>query len=321
MNFFYLKKWYFDLVTPGGDAIYSYFMTARIAGFGLGLASTHLRYAGGEEVRASVRTAFAVPDAGGNLSLGRHSFIRNEDRVEVRLAFENINLDLCYSTVFGVWKPTEGGRLWSRDKRFILWEVAQGAAEVEGTVTTASRKLLVHGLGYQDIVETSVPPWKLPIVELIWGRAHCGGFVVVFDQVKTREGGVLQNLFLGKPVPAPRTGTEGRGIKGMDAVSEPPLDVDQSFSYVRADQEREEAVVHRDFRLALRRQAVLEESPIATAERFRPRFLRHFLNRVCGHPTELKLLSAADLEREGVHHRGWAIHERVTWDWPRKEPG
>ncbi len=318
-NLFRLNKWYFDLVTPGGDAMYSYFITVRIAGFGLGLASMYLRYAGGDEIRASARTGFAAPDAGGNLSLGRHSFIRDEGRVNVRLNFEDIHLNLCYKTELGAWEPTVGGKLWSRGKRFLFWEVAQSVAAVEGTITTDSREHRLSGLGYQDIVETSIPPWKLPIAELIWGRAHCEAYVVVFNQIKTREGEVLQNLFFRKSAPPPRAETESQGTRGGPSVPDPPPDVDQTFSYVLREQEGEETIVHRDFRLILRRSAVLEESLIATPERFQSRFLMRFLNRVCGHPTEFKILSAADLELEGIHHSGWAIHERVTWNWPEKE--
>jgi len=320
MSLFYLKKWYFDLVTPGGDAIYSYFIIGRIAGFGLGLASTHLRYASGEQVRASVRTGFAVPDARGNLSLGRHSFIRNEDRADVRLVFENITLDLCYATVFGGWRPTGGGLLWNRGKRFLLWEVVQSLAEVKGTITAASGKFSISGVGYQDIVETSIPPWKLPIAELIWGRAHCGGHVVVFNQVRTREGEVLQSLLLGQPSSHLRAEIEASKTEGFPPAPGWSLDSDQNFSYIRDDNDREAAVVHRDFRLALSHPAVLEESPIVTAERFRSRISRRIFNGACGRPLELKMLSAADLEIKGIHHRGWAIHERVTWNWPQKEP-
>ncbi len=319
-SLFYFKKWYFDFVTPGGDAMYSYFMTARIAGYGLGMASIHLCYASGEEIRASARTGFAAPDAGGNLSLGPHSFVQDEGRVTVRLNFEDIHLDLCYQTRLGGWKPTAGGRLWNLGKRSLFWEVAQSSATVEGTITTDSKEHRLSGLGYQDIVETSIPPWKLPVAELIWGRAHCEDYVVVYNQIKTREGEVLQNVVFWKPVSPLRAGSESRGTRGTPSVPNPPLDVDQTFTYVPREQEGEETIVHRDFRLILRRSAVLEESPVATAERFRPRFLRRFLDRLCGHPAEFKVLSAADLELAGTHQHGWAIHERVTWNWPKKEP-
>jgi hypothetical protein len=46
------------------------------------------------------------------------------------------------------------------------WNCHMPAADV--TVRTPSRKL--RGRGYAEVLELSVPPWRLPITELRWGR-------------------------------------------------------------------------------------------------------------------------------------------------------
>lgn len=76
----------------------------------------------------------------------------------------------------------------SRVPRFeaTLFESREGAAiwrceipNAETTVSSAGRVEL-QGDGYAEILEMSLPPWKLPIRELRWGRFATGAGSVVW---------------------------------------------------------------------------------------------------------------------------------------------
>ena len=306
---FYLKKWYFDLINPEGDALYFYFITARIAGFAQGLASAHLLRADGQEVRAIEKTPFAVADAGGDLRLGRHAFSHRESRLEVRMEFRDLALDVVYAPRLGPWWPTEGGVLLrerARVPKDLRWHVAVPAARVEGVITAGGRKKDIAGDGYIDVVETDIPPWRLPLGELQWGRAHFPEQTVVFNQIRTRQGEFIRNLLLAKTIPA-------SGLRRLPALD------DQSFT-LQADSYDAQTALSRAgaFGLFLDRRRVIEESPVVTSERFKLKSGRRFLKRLTGNPWEKKMVSQARLELDGKTMSGTALHERVSWYWPEE---
>jgi hypothetical protein len=309
MSPFYLKKWYFDLISPEGDSLYFYFITARIAGLPQGLASAHLLLADGQEIRAIDKTPFAAPDAEGSLRLGRHAFSFRSGRVEVRMEFSNVALDLAYAPRLGPWWPTEGGVLLRQKGRIpkdLRWHVPLPSARVEGVITVDARKKSVAGDGYLDVVETNIPPWRLPLAELQWGRAHFADQTVVFNQIRTRQGEFIQNLFLAETLP--NSGSRRH-----------PSPDDQSFT-LQADSHDTQTALNRAgaFGLLLVRRKVIEESPVVSAERFRMKSARGLLRRLTGDPREKKMVSQARLELDGKTMSGTALHERVSWHWPEE---
>jgi len=304
---FYLKKWYFDLITPEGDALYFYFITARVAGFAQGIASAHLLTGEGQEVRAIEKTPFAVPDAAGRLRLGRHAFFFGGSVVEARMEFNNLALDLAYAPRLEPWWPTERGVLLTQKGRIpkdLQWHVPVPSARVEGIISVSASRRHVTGDGYLDVVETDIPAWRLPLAELQWGRAHFAEQTVVFNQVKTRKGEFIRNLLL----------TETR--PGSESGQRPAFD-EQSFT-LQADPHDALTSVSRGgaFGLLLTCPKVIEESPVVTAERFKPKSARRLLERVTGNPQEKKMVSRARLEFSGKKISGTALHERVSWHWP-----
>jgi hypothetical protein len=306
MSFSYLQKWYFDLLTPSGDALYLYFISFRVAGIKRGMASAHLVFADRTEIRSSVRTPFATLQPNGNLSLGRHSFSNHKDFVDLHMEFDNLALDLRYSTLVGPWQPAAEGILWQKNQKRLGWRVPQPEARVEGTIAFGSQKIFAAGLGYQDIVETNIEPWNLPIAELLWGRAHCDGHAIVFNQIKTREGEVLQYIML-------RRASEPRR-------DEPCCDnSNDAFLLERDEQDGVTTITHKSFTLTLRRRSIIEESRISTQERFKSKLVRRFLDRTCGSPEEKKMVSEAVLQLDGRTYRGQALHERACWHWKKQE--
>jgi hypothetical protein len=302
MNYFSLKKWYFDLITPAGDGLYLYFIIFGIAGLRQGMVSAHLRLSDGREVRASLKTGWAAPEANGDLSLGPHSLCHRNGHTDVRLEFANLTLLLRYRRLVSPWQPASGGVIWRANKRYLSWVVPQPAARVEGLIDLGIQKIVVQGEGYQDIVETNVSPWTLPVTELLWGRAHCEGQTIVFNQVRMRDEKILQSLL------HQRAGETDR-----------PSEIHQEFDLSRDEEDRATSITTGNFSLTLTRRTILEQSRIATGERFKSGFARALVDYTCGRPEEKKMISEAVIELDGQFYRGQALHERAVWHWPKKE--
>ncbi len=306
---FYLKKWYFDLVSPEGDALYFYFITARIAGLAQGIASAHLLRGEGQEIRAIEKTQFAAADASGSLKLGRHGFFFGGSGVEARMEFNNLTLDLAYAPRLGPWWPTERGVLLTQEGRIpkeLRWHVPVPSARVEGVITVDGNKRHIAGDGYLDVVETDISAWRLPLAELQWGRAHFAEQTVVFNQIKTRQGEFIRNLLLTETRPDSESGQQSAFDEQSFTLQADPHDALTSLSRGGA------------FGLLLTRPKVIEESPVVTAERFKSKFSRRLLERLTGDPQEKKMVSPASLEFNGKTISGTALHERVSWHWPEE---
>jgi len=306
---FYLKKWYFDLITPEGDALYFYFITARIAGVARGIVSAHLIGSAGREVRAIEKAPFA-PEAASGLRLGRHAFFHRGGGVEVRLTFKNLSLDLAYAPRVAPWRPTPSGVLLKKDggiTKKLRWHVPMPSARVEGAIAVDGVKTAVAGDGYLDVVETDIPPWRLPLAELQWGRAHFPDQTLVFNQVRTRQGKFIRNLLLAETRPGSASGQQ------------PAFD-DQSFN-LQADPRDITTSLRREgaFGLLLTDPKVIEESPVVTAERFKLKSARRALERLTGGPREKKMVSRARLTFNGTTASGTALHERVSWHWREEQ--
>jgi hypothetical protein len=307
---FYLKKWYFDVVSHEGDVLYFYFITARIAGVPQGIVSAHLITGEGREARALEKTPFAS-ESGGSLRLGRHAFFLADGGVEAHLEFKNLNLNLVYSPRLGPWRSTESGVLLARDdrtSRALRWHVPVPSARVKGVISLNGHETPVVGEGYLDIVETDIPAWRLPLAELHWGRAHFAEQTLVFNQIKTRRGELIQNLLLTET--PPDSGSEKRQRAVFD---------DQNFT-LQADPQDAAMSLSRGsaFALCLTGPKVIEESPVVTAERFKSKAFRRVLKRLTGGPIEKKVVSRARLEFDGKTVLGTALYERVSWHWPKE---
>jgi len=145
-----LRKWYLDLVTPGGDVLVAYwgdvrFHHARFTYSGL-LTS---RRGAPPSTRRSIRAAEPPEEAGGL----------------VRYRNPRLSID-------GIWKET------APPLRERLFESAEGSVDWECVMPRADAKVKLEngerleGTGYVERLEMSIAPWKLPLDELRWGRWH-----------------------------------------------------------------------------------------------------------------------------------------------------
>jgi hypothetical protein len=158
---FRLDKWYFDCVTPEGDAWIGYSARVRIG---------VLRFRYG----ATIRKPSTAPVARQRQTL----LAGRVDETADRLTWRNRSLG-----VVGTWTgggasdettilDGESGRIVWRCHRFRSRAVVSGK---DGTWS---------GDGYAERLVVTVPPWRLPFDELRWGRFHAADrkrFVVWTD--------------------------------------------------------------------------------------------------------------------------------------------
>ncbi len=155
---FRLHKWFFDCITPQGEALVVYVASLRWGIVRLGYSAT-LQHGGG--VTRS-RTRIGRAPAPHRLDDG---FELTMPRFELR----------------GTWRGTmrtQPRELWRSPRGVVLWNCHLPTAEVE--VQFAGHAL--HGVGYVEHLALEVAPWFLPIDELRWGRWHGGGRSVVWIQ-------------------------------------------------------------------------------------------------------------------------------------------
>lgn len=148
MGAFRLDKWYLDLVTDEGAAVVVY--AARLAMGPLALGYGSVLDASGEGA-VRIRT-----------HLGRPRPPRVEGR-DLAFASAPLGVRLRLSPL----DPAAGATFYASPQGSVRWRCdaprARATVELDGRV--------LSGLGYAEQVRLTLPPWRLPIEELRWGRA------------------------------------------------------------------------------------------------------------------------------------------------------
>jgi hypothetical protein len=143
---FRLTKWYFDCVSEAGDVAIAYCAQVSWRGVNLHYSSVLASIDGHLATRASLRH-FRPPAA-------------ENDSIEVNLPAVRIQ---------GNWQRLDP------PVRRILLETAAGSVDWH-CVQPRSRVALqvdgaaLKGIGYAECLTLTLPPWKLPLRELRWGR-------------------------------------------------------------------------------------------------------------------------------------------------------
>jgi hypothetical protein len=172
-RWFFFRKWYFDAQADDGSFVFLYFADLWLAGTRGGQLVVCLAPAGGPPCLR----AFSIP--------GRCVAVSEDCRQAefgsgalttagtglVRFKKDDTEISLSYVPRDPPWLPPDDGRLLTLDGRQLVWHVPVPRAAANGTVTIGSTSVSFAGLGYHDFVETDIPPWKLPLRELLWGRA------------------------------------------------------------------------------------------------------------------------------------------------------
>jgi hypothetical protein len=299
---FHLKKHYFDLISDEGTVLYLYFINAKIASLCRGIVSAHLRTPDARSYEAALQRPVMTE---GSDSLEAHPccMVTEPDCCRVHIKSEQLEIDLRYYAAGAPWFPAGQAPILRKGNRLLIWTVPFPCAHVSGVVRAGGREWTVTGAGYQDLVEMSIPPWRLPVIELVWGRAHCEKRTFIFNRLRTRAGTTLQYALI------------RRGGNGEDSALLQPMAIEAG------QEDRETEIRCADATLRLTLDSVLRAGEIAGGGQIRPRLLANVLSGISGRPFEKKMLSKAELEFGGNTFRGWAIHERVVWDWARAATG
>lgn len=312
---FFFEKWYFDAQTGGGDFVLAYL--APIVLFGSASAelvvclfpregaperrSFHLAGRGVGIARDRTRAVFE----GGELALapgGSHLRLRQSDA----------ELELAYSDAAAPWTPApeQGGVMLRSGGRVLRWVVPVPRARIEGSVRVGGLEVcFTGGLGYSDFVQTDVPPWRLPLRELLWGRALGPDRLAIWDRAVFCRGGAREVFARGllEGPDGERRVTEHVGAELGGWVDHAPTRdrwparLDLRFGGPTDDAE---AVVLGDTRLLL-------GEFVADVQRFRSGLERGLYRRFTRNPVEYKLLSQAQLP--GAPQPVVAAHEWIRW--------
>ena len=252
---FSLRKWYLDCVSKSGDVCIAYRAELKLGAVEL-LASGVLRFDGRGGLRTRW-TARSCPEPAGDEVLTWEA-----PALGVTARFERLDPP-CQATLLDGPEGT------------VRWSCLHPRAEVE--MWLAGEQL--RGAGYAEILELTVPPWKLPIEELRWGRLLTPSHGLVWIEW---QGSHPQRVVLldGRPVPGE---LEEEGLRA-------------GASRARL---REPRVI---------RSGRIGEIVLAVA----PALEQIVPGRVLG-LAETKWLSRGALRVGSSEEEGWAIHELVRW--------
>ncbi|MBM4353949.1 MAG: hypothetical protein FJ109_09190 [Deltaproteobacteria bacterium] len=112
------------------------------------------------------------------------------DSPGVRLDAGDVRVRLDYAPTDPPWLPKDGGRLLSLGGGALTWQVPIPCARVNGEVTVGNLSSGFSGFGYHDFVQTDVPPWRIPLRDLLWGRALGEGGALIWNRPLFRVDGV-----------------------------------------------------------------------------------------------------------------------------------
>lgn len=308
---FSFTKWYFDAQTEEGDFLFSYLAPFSLLGAKtLELVLCWFPREGGE-----VRRCFHLPHAAlGVEDEGRiaHFGAGELDVGEVRCSFSfrmgDAGLRLNYTRLDPPFVPPDDGELLRMGKRRLTWRVPMPRASLTGHIRVGQLDREFSGFGYHDLVHTDIPPWRIPLRELLWGRAIGPGGTVIWNQprfkLKEEEHTVSYGWFRAGDDP----GTLFSAVKFDAAKSqehEPTGNRYPDEMSVRFTEGEETRVAQ------LTGTRLLLGDYVANVQQFRNRFERWMYRKFAGDPVEYKLLSR--LTTAEINGPLWAAHEKVLW--------
>lgn len=310
MPLFTFEKWYFDGQTSDGSFFFLYLAPMTLLGKASAELVVSLFPAGGGAHRRSInltgdqvqvepgRTAAAFE--GGELSLGpgRCHFLLRDERAQVTLRYEPLEPH---------WSPAGDDVVVRRRGGTMRWVVPVPRARLHGKVAVDGHEVEFDGYGYSDYVRTDIPPWSLPLRELLWGRALGPQTTVIWNRVGLKRGRAIDHACYGFI----RTGDGDRATtRGLTADFRAWQDHGPTRDRFPTD-------LALDLSEPASRRVRLHPTTlnlgefVADVQQFNSSFERGLYRAFTGNPVEYKLLSRVSLD--GAPIDAWAAHEWIRW--------
>jgi hypothetical protein len=161
---FHLNKWFLDFTGENGEAMIFY--AAKLTWYGLSTSYTSwLRYDAAFGVRLKSRFRnVQIPQINDDL----------------------ISWDDTKYGVSGTWESLAKmirARLFDSDEGFLDWQCFQPASKVQLRINDR----ILDGRGYAEQLILTVPPWKIPMDELRWGRFGSDESNMVWIELREKE--------------------------------------------------------------------------------------------------------------------------------------
>lgn len=251
---FLFRKWYLDCVRQSGETVIWYAAQLLWRGLSVHYANVLTLSPDIQPQSCTVFRRFPEPKMEGESVIWQPPF--SSGNIEWRRE-----------------DPAISEQLYTADEGSVEWDCLMPRANVYGGGFS--------GTGYVETLRLTIPPWKLPVETLRWGRAHCGKFCIVWIQ------------WLGNH---PRADVWINGLSDKDAT----IDGDQIiWNNGRTLQLTPAQAIREGFVIS----TVLRESPL----------LNGILPSKIANLHEAKFLSRAHYITASEEYEGWAIHETVRF--------
>jgi hypothetical protein len=256
-----LTKWYLDLVTDDGQVRIAYVADLTLGPLRLGYESL-LRASGGTPARTNT---FFLPPVKPTIEEGSLSWHSRRLNVAGRWRFTGAPIRRS------ILSTPEGS---------VDWHCLAPSAQV----TLVDDEESLNGLGYAECLTLTIPPWRLPIEELYWGRFVAPDTTLVW--IDWRGPHAFRSVILnGEELSTARVSSEGifDERRGLALTFSDPL---------------------------VLRAGVLGGTALSRI----PARLRRALPASALLIDEHKWRQSGSLHREGQQPKtGWVIHEVVRW--------
>ena len=161
---FHLSKWFLDFIGENGEAMIFY--AAKLTWYGWSTTYTSwLSYDATSGVRLKSRFRnIQVPQIKDNL-----------------ITWEDTKFGLS-----GIWKSLAEmieARIFDSDEGYLDWKCYQPASKVKLKINDR----VLEGRGYAEQLVLTVPPWKIPMNELRWGRFGSDENNLVWIELREKE--------------------------------------------------------------------------------------------------------------------------------------
>ncbi len=256
---FRLQKWYLDCVNEKGQAFIGYSANLKWKSIGISYSS-YLDFDGD---RSKVRTSLQnerlpVPT--------ERSIIWEPKKLSCSGNWQNKGI-----------KPPKL-QLFKDENGSVVWDAQFPLSKVEVNSLESGSQL--NGFGYAEKLDLTIPPWKLPIENLIWGRFVSRGVYIVWIEWRG---------------PKPLTVVYCNGEK-IERAS-----ISKAGVYWKGG-----AVQHKE-------SSVIREGPLVkTALKKIPGVKTIFPKKIIN-MYECKWLSKSKVSLNGTTQWGWTIHETVQF--------